>query len=709
MKLSLKDLALSIILVLGVAPPVQALSAEEWKKQSVYNVMTDRFATSKVVPHCDVKAEKYCGGNWQGIVDHLDYIRDLGFTAISISPVVEQLEGPEYHGEAYHGHRPKNYYRLNPHFGNEEDLKELSDALHGKGMYLMVDVAINHTISEYFEDDYFKNTYFDKTHIDHKCKEHCSCHHDKFPRPVPHNGTKPNHKPWKHEEHCHHDKFPRPVPHNGTKPDHKPGKHEEHCHHGKFPRPVPHNGTKPDHKPWKHEEHCSCHHDKFPRPVPHNGTKPDHKPWKHEEHCHHGKFPRPVPHNGTKHEEHCHHSKFLRPVPHNVTKPDHKPWKHEEHCHHGKFPRPVPHNGTKPDHKPWKHEEHCSCHEDHSIHERPSAKGALEDYIQTFVETFQIDGIRFDAMGDKYRKYWPDFCKAAGVFCMGDLKSSDSLKVCDWQNDLEGLSNFPVRESAVKAFLMNNPEGIVDLADKMTDMRGLCVNPLLLGNFVENKDLPRMASISSDPATLKNAIAFVLMGDGIPMMYNGQELAMRGEEVPYNRPAIWEKGFPKRNPYYKFTSAINRFRKAMIESKDGEAFLNMQSDISIVDKRLLLLRRGKVITVLNNLGSYYIHFHYTVSAEEHKWMDVLSCKSVPVQDNRQVFMVRNGEPMILYPEESAYEMGLCPSPIQLTEDYNSEGSLSINVEEAQTSKAPEQNRGFTNVLAALLLSLLMIL
>ena len=52
-------------------------------------VVTDRFAVGggNTQP-CNVTLNKYCGGNWQGIIDKLDYIQSMGFTAIWISPVV---------------------------------------------------------------------------------------------------------------------------------------------------------------------------------------------------------------------------------------------------------------------------------------------------------------------------------------------------------------------------------------------------------------------------------------------------------------------------------------------------------------------------------------------------------------------------------------------------------------------------------------------
>ena len=56
----------------------------DWRGRSVYQVMTDRFSpTGAVSPPCDTAKRQYCGGTWQGLIDHLDYIQDMGFTAVS--------------------------------------------------------------------------------------------------------------------------------------------------------------------------------------------------------------------------------------------------------------------------------------------------------------------------------------------------------------------------------------------------------------------------------------------------------------------------------------------------------------------------------------------------------------------------------------------------------------------------------------------------
>ncbi len=62
-----------------------ALSPAGWRSQSIYQVLTDRYARTdgSTTAACSTSAQVYCGGSWQGIINHLDYIQNMGFTAVS--------------------------------------------------------------------------------------------------------------------------------------------------------------------------------------------------------------------------------------------------------------------------------------------------------------------------------------------------------------------------------------------------------------------------------------------------------------------------------------------------------------------------------------------------------------------------------------------------------------------------------------------------
>jgi alpha-amylase len=138
--------ALVATLSLALTQTTLAASGSQWASRSIYQVLTDRFARtdgSTTFP-CNTADRVYCGGTFKGIQNQLDYIQNMGFDAVWISPVTAQLRGKTAYGYAYHGYWQRDLYEINPQFGTSEDLRDLSDALHERGMYLMVDIVVNH-------------------------------------------------------------------------------------------------------------------------------------------------------------------------------------------------------------------------------------------------------------------------------------------------------------------------------------------------------------------------------------------------------------------------------------------------------------------------------------------------------------------------------------------------------------------------------------
>lgn len=129
---------------------VQAGDTAFWKARTIYQVLTDRFARTDGSTQGCADLHNYCGGTFKGLENHLDYITGMGFDAIWISPVVDNL------GEGYHGYWAKNWEKINAHFGSEDDLKSLVNTAHSKGVAVMVDVVANHVapIGEDFSQIY---------------------------------------------------------------------------------------------------------------------------------------------------------------------------------------------------------------------------------------------------------------------------------------------------------------------------------------------------------------------------------------------------------------------------------------------------------------------------------------------------------------------------------------------------------------------------
>lgn len=118
----------------------------------IYLLMPDRFARSarqKALPNVDAKDPNgWHGGNIRGIIEQLDYIQDLGVTAIWLTPVFEndnpsqKIDGKVY--ETYHGYAITDFYAVDKHFGSIEDYCELVVEAHGRGLKVIKDVVFNH-------------------------------------------------------------------------------------------------------------------------------------------------------------------------------------------------------------------------------------------------------------------------------------------------------------------------------------------------------------------------------------------------------------------------------------------------------------------------------------------------------------------------------------------------------------------------------------
>lgn len=128
--------------------------ATDWREQIIYQLLTDRFANGdaatdhRVLPGA---LARYQGGDWQGIIDHLDYIEELGVTALWISPIVLNVDH-DAGFDAYHGYWAVDLERLNPHFGDLATLRAFVHAAHERGILVILDIVTNHMGQVFYYD-----------------------------------------------------------------------------------------------------------------------------------------------------------------------------------------------------------------------------------------------------------------------------------------------------------------------------------------------------------------------------------------------------------------------------------------------------------------------------------------------------------------------------------------------------------------------------
>jgi len=129
-----------------------------WEAANIYFLLTDRFNNAD--PSNDVNFERtletaklrgFEGGDLKGITQKINegYFTDLGINAIWMTPVVEQIHGATNEGTGntygYHGYWTKDWTAIDPNYGTKDDLKELVEVAHKKGIRILLDAVINHT------------------------------------------------------------------------------------------------------------------------------------------------------------------------------------------------------------------------------------------------------------------------------------------------------------------------------------------------------------------------------------------------------------------------------------------------------------------------------------------------------------------------------------------------------------------------------------
>ena len=117
-----------------------------WVRDAIfYQIFPDRFARSERVLKPGVletwdslpTMHGFKGGDLRGIAERLDYLEDLGITAIYLTPIFASASNHRYH--------TYDYFEVDPLLGGNDALRELLDAAHGRGMRVVLDGVFNHT------------------------------------------------------------------------------------------------------------------------------------------------------------------------------------------------------------------------------------------------------------------------------------------------------------------------------------------------------------------------------------------------------------------------------------------------------------------------------------------------------------------------------------------------------------------------------------
>jgi glycosidase len=167
--LSIKDIPWAQLLQQNNYHP----SPRDWSDQVIYFLLIDRFSNGKedgckdeagqivagttqlfspadagnavqsqaAIQDWESAGATWLGGTLKGITSKIGYLKRMGVTALWISPVLRQRKSVD----DYHGYGTQNFLEVDPHFGTDQDFKDLVAAAHNAGLYVILDVILNHS------------------------------------------------------------------------------------------------------------------------------------------------------------------------------------------------------------------------------------------------------------------------------------------------------------------------------------------------------------------------------------------------------------------------------------------------------------------------------------------------------------------------------------------------------------------------------------
>lgn len=285
-----------------------------------------------------------------------------------------------------------------------------------------------------------------------------------------------------------------------------------------------------------------------------------------------------------------------------------------------------------------------------------------QDWIRWLVKEYQFDGVRIDTVKHVEKDFWPPFASAAGVYSIGEVFDGDPNYLAGYASTMPGLLNYAIY------YPMNNfyqqkgsSQALVDMHNQVSS---LFPDPTALGTFLDNHDNARWLNQKNDVSLLKNALAYVILSRGIPIVYYGTEQGYAGGTDPANREDLWRSGFNTQADLYKAISKLSGARKAA-----GGLAGNDQVHLYVASTAYAWSRAGGNLVVLTtNSGSGSTSRHcFNTQKNNGQWTNVFGSGSFTSDGSGNICLdVTNGEPVVLVAGNGATSTSATPTTAAAT-------------------------------------------
>ncbi|EGC34638.1 hypothetical protein DICPUDRAFT_55676 [Dictyostelium purpureum] len=274
-------------------------------------------------------------------------------------------------------------------------------------------------------------------------------------------------------------------------------------------------------------------------------------------------------------------------------------------------------------------------------------RSTLLNWIKNVTSFYGFDGIRIDTVPEVKAEFWTEYNQAAGVYAVGEVYNGNLTYVAEYQGPVDGVLSYPMFFTLRNVFA--SKQSMTQIQATFQQYQQLFKNISYLGTFIDNHDQVRFLNEQVDVELYKNAITYVLMAQGIPIIYYGTEQGFDGSADPNNREPLWTTQFNQNSVLYKFIQTINEFRTQNDEVKSAEQIQRY------ADNGFYAFTRGNAFIALTNGGSVQVQTSRVITYHPYDEGTTLCNIFWPTQDCIKVsggqftVYLDYGESKIYYP------------------------------------------------------------
>ncbi|KAH7815468.1 alpha-amylase [Monocercomonoides exilis] len=272
-------------------------------------------------------------------------------------------------------------------------------------------------------------------------------------------------------------------------------------------------------------------------------------------------------------------------------------------------------------------------------HENPWVRDELIRWCKWIINEYSLDGIRIDTIKHVPKDFWAELVKSVpNVYMLGEVFDGNVDYLKGYTRIMPGQLSYPMYYTLMNVYAYG--QSCYQLRQRFNEYANAGVDVSLLGGFIDNHDNKRWLNINGDWKSLKNALAFNILGGSIPLIYYGTEQGFNGGDDPNNREPMWKAGWNKNHELYRFIS---------VASKQRQKISPKESHVErYVDDVFYAFSRGKTLVCTTNKYDDIIsrNVTYLPFKQGEKVRELYSGATQTVSEHGLSVKIYKGQPQI---------------------------------------------------------------